>query len=84
MTIKEKLKIIEEIKKLEEKLYLKKSKLAVEKSKTEKYVMNGLIIEEKNIKQATKIFSRIIKLIGKRSSGGNSVKDVRKQRERVK
>jgi len=81
MEAKKKLEMLEEIKRIERELYLKKSKLAsieaMEYGGTEHPVGSGL-----NVEEWKKAISELIKLIGQSSTGGDSVEDIRKERER--
>ena len=73
----EKLQMINEIKQIERKLYLKRSQLAaVEAMAHDIDAYKGLDTEEWN-----RIFSRWIEQIGQLSTGGNSVEDIRRERQ---
>jgi len=66
--------IIDEIKQIERQLYLKKSQLTIIESNYEK--------TELDTKDWKQIFSRWIEQVGLRSVGGNSVEDIREERQR--
>lgn len=80
MTEDKKIQLIEEIKKLERELYLKKSELASEEAKN--YGSIHLIASGNNPDEWKKVISELINLIGAHSSGGNSVEDIQRERER--
>ncbi|RKZ25071.1 hypothetical protein DRQ20_05855 [bacterium] len=67
-----KMALIEEIKKIERELYVKKSELA-----SLEVMENGESGETEDLKM---VFEKIIKNIGKYSCGGNSVEDIRRMR----
>jgi len=74
-----KLKMINEIKQLERELYLKKSRLsAIEVMEPDTEDADKLL----NPEEWKQIFSRLIKRTGELSKGGDSVEDIRKERER--
>ena len=77
MDEKKKLELIEEIKNIERELYLKRSKLASIEA-----MEYGGKESERYTDKWKKSISELIELIGKRSVGGDSVKDVRKERGR--
>jgi hypothetical protein len=78
MEKEQKLQIVNEIKRIERELYLKRSQLAsAEAMEPEEGVYEGLDSEEWK-----KVFSELIEQIGRLSTGGNSVEDIRKERER--
>lgn len=73
-----KLQMLNEIKQIERELYLKRSQLAsAEAMEPEAGVYEGLDPEEWR-----KIFSRLTEEIGRLSTGGNSVEDIKRQREK--
>jgi len=73
-----KLQILNEIRRIECGLYLKRSQLAsVEAMEPEAGVYEGSDPEEWR-----KVFSHLIEEIGRLSSGGDSVKDIRRERQR--
>jgi len=80
MTKAQKLKLIEEISRLERELAVKQARLA------------ALDAKESPLKQLKKLspeewqqeFDNLIEEIGKHSSGGDSVEDQRRERERCK
>ncbi|MEK7397275.1 MAG: hypothetical protein AAB116_10120 [Candidatus Poribacteria bacterium] len=75
----QKLKMINEIRQLERELYLKKSQLSVLEIIGEGTEKNDKLLSPDEWKQ---IFSRLIKRTGELSKGGNSVEDIRRERER--
>jgi len=75
----QKLKMIDEIKQLERELYLKKSRLSALEIIGEDKENDSKLLSPDEWKQ---IFSRLIKLTGELSKGGNSVEDIRRERER--
>ena len=78
MEKEDKLQIFNEIRRMERELYLKRSQLAsVEAMEPEGDVYEGL-----NPEEWKKVFSQLIEEIGQLSTGGNSVEDIRKERER--
>jgi len=78
MEKEQKLRMFNEIKRMERELYLKRSQLAaVEAMEPEAGVYEGLDPDEWK-----KVFSQLIEEIGRLSTGGNSVEDIRRQRER--
>lgn len=78
MEKEEKLHIINEIKRIERELYLKKSRLtSMETMEHEVGIHEGLDINE-----VKKLFSQWIEQIGLLSTGGDSVKDIRMERKR--
>ena len=78
MEKEEKLQILNEIKRVERELYLKRSQLAaVEAMEPEMDEYAGLDPEKWK-----KVFSDLIAEIGQLSTGGDSVEDIRKERER--
>lgn len=73
-----KIQMFNEIKRIERELYLKRSQLAsAEAMRPEAGVYEGLDPEEWK-----KVFSQLIEEIGRLSDGGNSVEDIRRERER--
>jgi hypothetical protein len=78
MEKEQRLQMLNEIRQIERDLYLKKSQLAsAEAMKPEAGVYEGLDPEEWK-----KVFSQLIEEIGRLSAGGNSVEDIRRERER--
>jgi hypothetical protein len=75
-----KTRLIEEIKKLERELYLKKSKLSSEE--TMNYGELEPYSHALNIEDLKKDIEDLISLIGAHFKGGNGVEDVRQERER--
>jgi len=82
MEARQKLEIIEEIKRIERELYLKKSKLASVEAMEYGAALPSLVGEGLNTKEWKKAISELIRLIGVSSTGGDSVEDVREERER--
>ena len=80
MEREEKTWLIEEIKKLEREVYLKKSKLASEEAMN--YGESKHHPHDLNIEDLKKNIEDLISLIGAHSKGGNSVDDVKQERER--
>ena len=79
MTKAEKLDLLQEIVRLEGELAAKKARLALRKPRGAADSRKKLSIAE-----SRREFDRLIQEIGKRSSGGNSVEDQRRERERCK
>ncbi len=75
--MEDKRKLIEEIKELERELYIKRSKLASAEAMGQEKLAGGVDVEE-----LRKAIKDLINLIGKHSKGGNSVEDIRKERDR--
>jgi len=82
MEPKEKLQMIEEIKRMERELYLKRSKLASTEAMEYGATRPSLIGQGLNADDWKKALSELINLIGMHSAGGDSVEDIRKERER--
>ena len=82
MEEKEKIQFLEEIKQLERELYLKKSKLASKEAMEYGGTPSTLLGRGASLEEWKKAITELIGLIGKYSSGGNSVKDVHRERER--
>jgi hypothetical protein len=73
-----KLQILDEIKRIERELYLKRSQLAsVDAMAYEAGVYEGSDPEERK-----KVFSQLIKEIERLSTGGNSVEEIERERQR--
>jgi len=73
-----KLQILDEIKRIEHELYLKRSQLAsVDDMSSEAGVYEGSDPEERK-----KVFSQLIKEIERLSTGGDSVEEIKRQRQR--
>ncbi len=81
MEEKEKIQFIEEIKQLERELYLKRSKLASKEAMEYGATPSHLICTGVRIEEWKEVIKELIALIGLHSSGGNSIEDVRKERE---
>ncbi|MFN3135456.1 MAG: hypothetical protein ACK44H_07805 [Candidatus Kryptonium sp.] len=79
MKTEDKLRMIEEIKRLETELYLKRSKLASIEAMESELSPVGEGLKAGDWK---KVFSELINLIGAHSTGGDSVEDTRKEREK--
>ncbi|MDD3581306.1 MAG: hypothetical protein PHW74_09825 [Desulfobacca sp.] len=77
-----KLQIMEEIKRIERELYLKKSRLAASEAQEYGPILPPLLGEKAEVDDRIKIFSTLIEEIGLLSSGGNSVEDLRLERQR--
>jgi len=82
MEEKEKAQFVEEIKQLERELYIKKSKLASKEAMGSGVPRPSLIGTGVRVEEWKKAITELINLIGMHSSGGNSVEDVQKERER--
>jgi len=82
METKHKLQIINEIKQLERELYLKRSQLASEEAMTYGTTRPALIGKGLDTKSWKEAFSELICLIGMQSNGGDSVEDLKKERQR--
>jgi predicted nuclease with TOPRIM domain len=80
MTKAKKLKLIKEINRLERELAAKKAQLAALEGK------NSLLeqLKKRSPEEWQREFDDLIKEIGKHSSGGDSVEDQRRERERCK
>ncbi len=78
MEKEKKLQMLNEIKRIERELYLKRSRLAsVKAMEPEMGEYAGLDSEKWK-----KVFSELIAEIGQLSTGGNGVEDIKKERER--
>ena len=78
MEKEQKLQIVNEIKRIERELYLKRSQLAsAEAMEPEEGVYEGLDPEEWK-----KVFAELIEEIGRLSIGRNSAEDIKEERER--
>jgi len=82
MEEKQKLQMIEEIKRIERELYLKKSQLAASEALEYGVTLPSLLAEGLNVKEWKKVFSELIRIIGQESVGGNSVEDIKMERQR--
>jgi len=78
MEKEEKLQIFNEIKRIECELYLKRSQFASVEAMEPEAGEHAELDPEK----WKKVFSELIEEIGRLSNGGNSVEDIRKERER--
>ena len=74
--------MMEEIKKIERELYLKRSKLTADEAMEYGVTRPGLIGQDLDSESWKKAFSELIRLIGMHSTGGDSVEDVREERQR--
>ncbi|MBM4302332.1 MAG: hypothetical protein FJ121_12555 [Deltaproteobacteria bacterium] len=87
MEEQEKLEIIDEIKRIERELYVKKSRLAASEANN-LFVSIGLnYIQREPLKLSSKLikeFTELLENIRLCSSGGSSIEDIQKERERVK
>ena len=77
-----KLQMIEEIKRIERELYLKKSQLAASEAQEYGPILPSLLAKGADASEWSKVFSTIIEKIGLLSSGGNSVVDIKLERQR--
>ena len=78
MEKEQKLQLFNEIKQIERELYLKRSQLAsAEAMEPDAGIYEGLDPEEWKT-----VFSQLIEKIGRLSTGGNSVEDIKSERER--
>ena len=82
MEKEQKLQMISEIKRIERELYLKKSQLAAAEAQEYGVTSPSLIAEGLDTKEWKKVFSELIEKIGLSSTGGNSVEDIRIERQR--
>jgi len=82
METKDRLQMIEEIKRMERELYLKRSKLASAEAMEYGVTRPSLIGQGLSADNWKKALSELINLIGMHSTGGDSVEDMRKERER--
>ncbi|MFZ5447374.1 MAG: hypothetical protein ACOZFS_01900 [Thermodesulfobacteriota bacterium] len=87
MEEQEKLEIIDEIKRIERELYLKKSRLAANEANN-LFVSIGLNhIQREPLKLSSELlkeFTKLLENIRSCSSGGSSIEDIQKERERTK
>jgi hypothetical protein len=87
MEEQEKLEIIDEIKRIERELYVKKSRLAATEANN-LFVNIGLNhIQREPLKLSStllKEFTELLENIRLCSSGGSSIEDIHKERERIK
>jgi len=87
MEEQEKLEIIDEIKRIERELYVKKSRLAATEANN-LFVNIGLNhIQREPLKLSSKLlkeFTELLENIRLCSSGGSSIEDIQQERERVK
>ena len=87
MEEQEKLEIIDEIKRIERELYVKKSRLAATEANN-LFVSIGLNhIQREPLKlssQLLKEFTELLENIRLCSSGGSSIEDIQEERERIK
>ena len=87
MDEQQKLEMIEEIKRIERELYVKKSRLAAAEANNI-FVSLGLnVIQREPLKVSSKLlkeFSELVEMIGSSSSGGSSVEDITNERELTK
>ena len=82
MKEKEKLQMIDEIKRIERELYLKKSQLAAAEAREYGVTSPSLPDQGLDAKEWKKLFSELIEKIGVSSAGGNSVEDIKGERQR--
>jgi hypothetical protein len=82
MTKDQKLQIIEEIKRMERELYLMKTRLSVLEALELNDPKTSVVDREEDKQKWKKTFSELIKLIGDQSVGGNSVEEIKTERER--
>ena len=87
MEEQEKLEIIDEIKRIERELYVKRSRLAATEANN-LFVNIGLNhIQSEPLKLSSKLLKEFIELLENIrlcSSGGSSIEDIQKERERIK
>jgi len=81
MEQRQKLRIIDEIKRIERELYLKKSQLAAADAQ-EYGAISSVLAKGLDAKEWKKAFSELIQKIGLLSDGGNSVEDTKTERQR--
>ncbi len=82
MKKKEKLEIVQEIRKIEQQLYLKRSELASAEAMEYDFSKPSKLADDLDAQRWHKVFSELIEKIGQLSDGGDSVEDIREQRER--
>lgn len=83
MEKEQKLQVFSEIKRIERKLYLKKSQLAAAEAQEYKgKILTLSPLEGLDVERCRNLFSKLIEIIGRSSIGGNSVEDIRAERER--
>lgn len=84
MQKEQKLRMISEIKRIEQELYLKKSQLTAAQDREHvcDTTLPGLLPEGLDAEGWEKVFSELIKIIGRSSIGGNSVEDIKMERQR--
>jgi len=82
MEREQRLRIIDEIKRIERELYLKRSQLASDEAMEYDVTQSNLLGKGLDTNSWKKAFSELIEKIGLSSTGGDSVEDVRKERQR--
>jgi hypothetical protein len=82
MEDRQRLELVQEIKELERKLYLKKSKLASAVGRGTHSRRRTSVARDASVEEWKKAMAELIALIGKHSKGGNSEEDVRMERNR--
>lgn len=82
MQEEEKLKIIDEIKRGERELYLKRSLLGSAEAMEYGTTSRSLLADGLDADEWKRVFSKLIELVGFHSTGGDSVDDLRKERDR--
>ena len=75
---KEKMSMIDEIKRIDRELYLKRSKLASVEAM--EYGAKGPAGNGMDVEDWKRAISELVRLIGTHSTGGDSVEDVREER----
>lgn len=82
MEKEQRLRIIDEIKRIERELYLRRSQLASDEAMEYDAIHPNLLGKGLNTDGWKKTFSELIEKIGLSSTGGDSVEDVKKERQR--
>ena len=82
MEVEEKIRLLEEIKRLERSLHLMKSKLAAGQTETAGQWLPGSPCAESPWEAQKKKFRDPISRIGQYSTGGNSVEDIQREKKR--
>ncbi|MFH1739162.1 MAG: hypothetical protein ABIH23_09145 [bacterium] len=82
MEQEQRLRIINEIRQMERELHLKKSALASAEAMEHDTAPAGLLNHGSDVNERKKIFSELIADIALCSGGGDSVEDLKKEREK--
>ncbi|MBL7074336.1 hypothetical protein ISS37_03740 [candidate division KSB1 bacterium] len=82
MEKEQKLQMINEIKRIERELYLKKSRLTSAEAMEYGSTLPSLLAKGLDANNWRKVFSELIEKIGLSSTGGHSVEDIKRERQR--